>query len=354
MKLSRYLLLRLGRTTLAAWAIISCIFLLSRLTSGDALIRSVLDESFTQPTITATERAETEALLRHRFGLDVPLFYFSFSAPIGAAAPTWQWHSTTNQYHRWLGSLLHGDLGYSYREGTTVTELLQAALQYTLPLTILAALLGIVLTFEFCMWLGHHPKWRSTVLSTLYALQSIPLFVIALVLLLLLANPDVLAWFPAYGLGAMDTLSPWSGGLGQYLYHLVLPLLSLILVSIPGLAIQLDASMQQEANALYVATARAKGATPRAVVRRHIVRNALVPVLPLFTELIPNLVAGSVVVEIIYALPGMGRLLAEAAATQDYPVLLGAVLLVSLARLFSQLFADLLYQWVDPRIRLSA
>jgi peptide/nickel transport system permease protein len=180
------------------------------------------------------------------------------------------------------------------------------------------------------------------------------LFVIALGLLLLLANPDALAWFPAYGLGATDAASPWAGGLGQYLYHLVLPMLSLILVSVPGLVIQLDASIQQELQALYVATARAKGARPRSIIRRHIMRNALLPVLPLLSDLIPNLVAGSVVVEMIYALPGMGRLLAEAASNQDFPVLLGAVLLVSLARLLSQLLADLLYQWADPRIRLPA
>ncbi|WP_167855108.1 ABC transporter permease [Hymenobacter wooponensis] len=328
--------------------------MLSRLASGDALIRSVLDEAFTQPTITATERAETEALLRHRFGVDVPLFYLSFSTPPGATAPAWQWHGMTNQYHRWLESLLHGNLGYSYREGAAVADLLKSALQYTLPLTFLAAILAVALTFEFCIWLGSHPAWRSPILSTLYVVQSIPLFVIALVLLLLFANPDVFTWFPAYGLGSIDSFSPWTGALGQYLYHLVLPLLSLILVSVPSLAIQLNASIQMEAHALYVATARAKGVAPRAVVRRHIVRNALLPVLPLLTELVPNVVAGSVVVEMIFALPGMGRLLAEAASAQDYPVLLGAVLLVSLARLFSQLLADLLYQWIDPRIRLSA
>ncbi|WP_167855449.1 ABC transporter permease [Hymenobacter fodinae] len=328
--------------------------MLSRLTSGDALIRSVLDEAFTQPTITATERAQTEALLRHRFGLDMPLFYVSFSTPAGATSPTWMWHGTTNQYHRWLNSLLHGNLGHSYREDTAVTELLRRAMQYTLPLTMLAALLGVALTFELCIWLEYHPAWRSAMLSILYAVQAMPLFVIALVLLLLLANPDVLAWFPAYGLGSLGAMSPWEGGLGQYLYHMVLPLISLILVSVPGLVIQLSASMQLELHAGYVATARAKGATPRAVVRHHIFRNALLPVLPLLAELLPNLVAGSVVVEMIFALPGMGRLLAEAASTQDYPVLLGAVLLVSLARLFSQLLADVLYQWVDPRIRLSA
>ncbi|QJX45994.1 ABC transporter permease [Hymenobacter taeanensis] len=344
--------LRLGRTAVAAWAIVSCIFLLTRLTSGNAVIQSALDELSSQATISNAGLSATETALRHRYGLDVPLFYVSFST--SPPATGWQWHGTSNQYHIWLQGLLHGDLGTSYREGTAVTELLSAALRYTLPLTMLAAFLAIVFTLELSSWLGYHLKWRGVVLALMHALQSVPLFVVALGLLLLLANPDALAWFPAYGLANQETVSSWADGLGQYLYHLALPLCSLVAVSVPGLLVQLDAAIQQERQALYVATARAKGATPRAVVRRHIIRNALLVVLPLFTELLPSLVTGSVVVEMIYALPGMGRLLAEAASTQDYPVLLGAVLLVSFVRLLSQLLADLLYQWADPRIRLPA
>jgi peptide/nickel transport system permease protein len=340
------------KTALAAWAIISCIFLLSHLTSGDTFIQSALDELSTESAISSEGRRATEASLRHRYGLDIPLFYFSFSTAASSAG--WQWHGTDNQYHGWLRNVWHGDLGTSYREGAAVTELLGTALEYTLPLTLLGAIFTLAITLELSIWLGYHPRWREPVLTCMHALQSVPLFIIALGLLLLLANPDALAWFPAYGLAPSDAISPWAGGLGQYLYHLALPLLSLILVSVPGLLVQLDASVQQELHALYVATARAKGATPRAVVRHHIFRNALLPVLPLFTELIPSLVTGSVVVEMIYALPGMGRLIAEAASTQDYPVLLGAVLLVSVVRLISQLLADLLNQWADPRIRLPA
>ncbi|SNC75310.1 peptide/nickel transport system permease protein [Hymenobacter gelipurpurascens] len=353
MQWSRYLLLRLALVGLAAWAILSCIFLLSRLTSQDDVVRAAFDGSTFSPTISATEKAQAENRLRQRYGLDVPLFYFSISPAHGQIPPAWQWHGTPNQYHRWLTNLLRGDLGTSYREDAPVTGLLAAALQYTLPLTALAAFFSLLITLELSIWLGYHPRWRQPVLAFLHAIQSLPLFVIALGLLLLLANPDVLAWFPAYGLGNDEAASPWAHDLGQYLYHVALPLFSLVLVSIPGLIIQLDASIQQELPSLYVATARAKGAPPRVVIRKHIVRNALLPVLPLLTELLPNMVAGSVVVEMIYALPGMGRLLAEAASTQDFPVLLGAVLLVALVRLLSQLLTDLLYQWADPRIRLS-
>jgi peptide/nickel transport system permease protein len=353
MKRGRYVLLRLARVGLAAWAILSCIFLLSRLTAGDDVVRTAFDAgSYTAP-LTTREKLQAETLIRQRYGLDVPLFYFSLTTPAPASPPAWQWHGATNQYHRWLMGLFRGDLGTSYREDAPVSGLLAAALQHTLPLTALAAFLSVLITLELSIWLGYHPRWRQLVLAALHAVQSLPLFVVALGLLLLLANPDALAWFPAYGLGEDTGAGPWAQGPGQYLYHAALPTLSLILVSIPGLIIQLDASIRQEIPALYVATARAKGAAPRAVIRRHILRNAVLPVLPLFTELLPSMVAGSVVVEIIYALPGMGRLLAEAASAQDFPVLLGAVLLVALARLISQLFTDVLYQWADPRIRLS-
>ena len=328
----------------AAWLTLSALFLLSRATTQDA---------FSEPAFAATARplaptaqATLTRQLRHRYGLDQPLFYVSWQDGAG-----WRWHNSQNQYHAWLTRLGHGDLGRSYREDAPVRTLLGRALRYTLPLTLLATAGSLGLAVWLAIGLSYRPGWRRGVVALLHGVQSLPLFLVAVSLLLLLANPDVLAWFPAFGLGPDEADSAGWAGL-NVLYHLALPVLSLVIVSLPVLVIHLDGAIRRELHQPYVATARAKGLARRQVVRRHVLRNALLPTVALLTDLLPNLVAGSVVVEVLFALPGMGRLLAEAAAAQDYPVLLGAVGLVALVRLLAQWLTDLGYQLLDPRIRL--
>ena len=234
-----------------------------------------------------------------------------------------------------------------------MTRRLARALAFTLPLTGTAAALVTVLALGLGLHLAARPRWQLPVRTVLVALQSLPLFVVALALLLLLANPDVLDWFPADGLAAVSTefsASSWR----EILPRLVLPVAALVLAALPELALQLDAALAHELRQPYVLTARAKGLRASAVVRRHALRNALLPTLAQLAELLPAMVAGAVVVEVIFALPGMGRLLAEAAATRDYPVLVGGVLLVGTTRLVSLLLADLSYSWADPRIRWQA
>nr|WP_246558601.1 ABC transporter permease [Hymenobacter piscis] len=335
-----------ARALVAVWLTLSALFLLSRsVTDQAAFIQSTLTSN-TRLDAQTNQAALTRQLL-HRYGLDVPLFYVSWQTPTG-----WRWHGCRNQYHYWLGQLLAGDLGLSYRQGTPVRELLREALHYTLPLTLLATVGSVALALGLAVSLSYRPRFRRLMLLALHGVQSFPLFLVAVGLLLLLANPDALAWFPAFGLGLEQESGGWWQSTADLLYHLALPVLSLVIVSLPGLVVQLDGAIRQELALAYVATARSKGASRRRTLWRHVLRNALLPTLAQLTDLLPNLVAGSVVVEVLFALPGMGRLLAEAAATQDYPVLLGAVGLVAVVRLAAQWLTDVAYQLTDPRIRL--
>ena len=340
------LLRHTARALVAIWLTLSALFLLSRsVTDQAAFIQSSL-ASNARLDAQANQAILTQQLL-HRYGLDIPLFYASWQAETG-----WSWHGSHNQYHQWLLQLLRGNLGTSYRQASPVRELLSQALYYTLPLTLLASIASVGLAIGLATSLSYRPRTRRLVLLVLQGFQSFPLFLVAVGLLLLLANPDVLAWFPAFGLGLEQKSGTWWQSYGALLYHLTLPVLSLVIVSLPGLVTQLDGAIQQEMSQAYVATARAKGASRRRTMRGHVLRNALLPTIALLTDLLPNLVAGSVVVEVLFALPGMGRLLAEAAATQDYPVLLGAVGLVTVVRLAAQWLTDVAYQLTDPRIRL--
>jgi peptide/nickel transport system permease protein len=353
--MSRFLLYRLLRLLSASATIISLIFLLSRAVAPDQQLAGRLAEGdLSAHVVSARQRQQAEYALRERQGLTEPLFYFSpAQAPTARLGTRWRWNGHRNQYHHWLRQLLRADLGTSLRSAQPVTALLGAALRYTLPLTLSAAAATGGIAWLLAPSLGRYRRRRALLLAGAFALDALPLFVTALLLLLLLANPDALTWFPAYGLGQEDPTLPWPAQFSALAYHLALPAVALVLASLPMLVVQLDAALQQELRADYILTAQAKGLPPALVVRRHALRNAMLPVLALLTELLPSLVAGAVVVELVFSLPGMGRLLAEAAAARDYPVLLGSVLVVSFVRLLAQVLTDVLYRLADPRIRLS-
>lgn len=353
--MARFAFWHLAQTVLAVWALASTVFLLSY-RDPDVAVQLALPDAAVigggpSATPPAGQRAARQAI-QQRLGLNLPLFYLGRRPALGNGGGRWRWNGPTNQYHRWLIRLLHGSLGTSFRTGQPVTARLAEALAVTLPLTGTAALLAVMAALGLAARLATGPWWQRPVRAALVTLHAIPLFVVALTLLLALANPEVLAWFPAYGLDQYADRAPGTGSpLLSYLWHLVLPVATLVLVALPELTLQLEAALAQELRTDYATTARAKGLSERAVVWRHALRNALLPSLSQLADLLPALVAGAVVVEVVFALPGMGRLLAEAAAARDYPVLVGGVLLTGAARLLALLLADLLYLRADPRIR---
>lgn len=348
----RWLLARLGRAAGAAWLIASLVFIGSRLLPGGPEQLALADASdLSRPLAgtrtTATQQA-TQVAVRSRLGLALPIFY------VTQKAGQWHWHGPANQYHCWATAALRGDLGRSYRDGQPVTTLLAQALRYTLPLAAGAAGLAVGLALVLGLYLARTPSsWgQRLALSLLSGLQISPLFLLALALLLLFANPDFLNLLPAAG------QAPDGGSTGQlvayWLGRSALPLLSLVLAVLPELTLPLAARLRQEAATGYATTARAKGLPAAQVLRRHALPNALIPLLTTLTDLLPALVAGTVVVEVLFALPGSGRLLAEAATAHDYPLVVAGVLLTAVARLLGLLLADVLYFLADPRLRPAA
>ncbi|RZL14268.1 MAG: ABC transporter permease, partial [Hymenobacter sp.] len=300
---------------------------------------------------TAARRAQTQQALRQRLGLAEPVFYVS---RVAGPPITWRWNGLHNQYHRWATQVLRGNLGQSYRDGQPVTALLRHAVAYSLPLAATAAGLAVALALGLGLYLARTPHgWLPTLVRTaLAAMQVTPLFLLALVLLLLFANPDFLNLLPASELE--EEVVSGLPALGNWLARAALPLLSLVLAVLPSLSLPLAAALRDEAALDYAITARAKGLTVRAMLWRHALPNALLPLLTTLTELLPTLVAGTVVVEVLFAVPGSGRLLAEAAAAHDYPIVVAGVLLTAAVRLLSLVLADVLYFLADPRLRPTA
>jgi peptide/nickel transport system permease protein len=343
------LLVRLGQAIVAAWAIASLVFILSRLALSSPEEQLFAESGdLSTPLIgiaSQTRQVAEQKNFRHRLGLDKPLFYVTHTTTQPTA---WQWNGTRNQYHTWLIGLAHGQLGTSYRDGQPITALLSVALAYTIPSAALALALvlagGGILALALA---GGTGGWRTTIRVLLVGLQALPMFVVALGLLFFLANPDFIDVLPDYSLSSTDNDTSWQIAPSQ----LILPVLALVLASLPEITLTLEAALRHEAQHDYATTARAKGLSTGRLLRRHLLPNAILPILTAFADLLPTLLAGTVVVETLFAVPGVGRLLAEAAAAHDYPIIVGGVLLIAVARLVALLLTDVLVLLADPRIR---
>ncbi len=291
------------------------------------------------------------------FGLQQLQAITQQAQPVRILIPAITWHGVNNQYHSWLKTFIQGDLGVSCLDQEPVNKIIAEAFANTFIITGLSLGLIFFLALELSIWLSKSAQFkrRRVVLALLYALDSVPLFITALALLTLFASSTYLNIFPVYGSGLDAAV-----GVPNYLawiYRLpyfALPVISLTLANLPYVTGQAYQAVQQLQLRDFVLTAKAKGLSERVVLRRHVWRNAWLPIITLFTGFLPALVTGTVVIEIIYAIPGMGNLLNQAVLARNYPVLMGIVLYLGLIKMASHILADVLYYLADPRIRVPA
>ncbi|MGQ9604651.1 MAG: ABC transporter permease, partial [Thermogutta sp.] len=189
----------------------------------------------------------------------------------------------------------------------------------------------------------------------LFLLYSIPPFVAGMLLLLFFCYGDYLKWFPMLGLHSPDAdRYGWWRYLADYLWHAFLPVVCLSLFSLAGLAMYSRTAMLDVISQDYIRTARAKGLAESKVVLKHALRNALIPILTLFSSFLPALLGGSVLVEYIFGIHGMGRLSWESIEQKDYPTLMALIYIDAIAVLVSILLTDIVYTVVDPRISFAS
>lgn len=273
------------------------------------------------------------------------------------AAETWAEVRPWRRYTRWLGRLVRLDLGRSWSEDQRpVTALLAEALPRTLALNGLALLLIYLVAIPAGVVAALKPRGVFDSLSSvaLFALYSVPHFWAASLLLLFLASERYWPLLPYQGLTSTRPMDLSSLQLlGDLGLHLVLPVLVLSLGGIAQLSRYMRTSMLEVVRADFVRTARAKGLPERQVVFRHALRNALITPITLLGQVLPALVGGSVVVETIFGIHGMGELGLRAALSQDYPVVMAITLLSAVLTMAGVLLSDLLYRVADPRVELG-
>ncbi len=249
------------------------------------------------------------------------------------------------QFGIWFGHLLSGDLGQSFYYKTAVTTLIGQRLEPTLSL----ALVTITLAVLVAVPLGVLAAWRfGSVLDRVLmgfsvAGFSIPVFVLAYMLIWALSLK--LGWLPVQGYRRI------ADGVGPWLYHLTLPALTLSVIYIALIARVTRASVLETLGEDYIRTARAKGLPENAVLMRHALANAAVPIITVIGIGIALLIGGVVVTESVYAIPGLGRLTVDAVLARDFPTIQGVILLFSFVYVLVNLLVDLSYVFFDPRIR---
>ncbi|MFD5866750.1 ABC transporter permease [Agromyces sp. NPDC127015] len=267
--------------------------------------------------------------------------------PEQIAAVTEQYHLNDPflvRYVAWLGDILHGDLGYSIVYRQDVSTLISGRVPTTLVLVSMAAVIIAVVGILAGTYAALRRGWSDQLTSTLAAVGlSTPSFVVGVALISIFAV--TLGWFPTFGSG--------TGGIDT-LYHLTLPAIALSVASAAYLARITRAAVLEESGREHVQTATVRGLAPRYIVRHHVLRNSLVPIVTVLGLTIATLIAGAVVVENVFALDGLGSLLVRAILQRDFAVVQAVILVLVVAFVVVNAVVDFLYTFIDPRIALGS
>lgn len=314
---------RLGQYAVVLWVAVTLNFALPRLAPGDPALVMFTGEGDPSPE----DLAELGAL----YGLDDPVLV---------------------QYGRFWTDLLHGDLGLSTVHNRPVADVLMERLPWSLALVGLGLIGAIIVGSLLGAWsawrreAGRPGKDKGTLVGVL-AVDSMPGFWVAMLLITVFSAQ--LGWLPSYASAELpDETFAWLVESGR---RLIMPLLTMIITSIGTYYLLARASMTTVLGEPFIRLARAKGLPERRVATGHALRTALLPIATNASMAAGALVSGAVVVETVFSYPGLGKVIADAVAARDYPMLQGAFLLATIGVLLANILADLFYPLLDPRVR---
>ncbi|MBW8015278.1 MAG: ABC transporter permease [Planctomycetes bacterium] len=261
------------------------------------------------------------------------------------------------QYCIWLGNVARLDFGYSIKHHRPVSELIAEKL----PITIVLNLLAFVIIYAVSLPLGvlsavNHKRFFDRASSVvLFMLWALPSMWVGQMMIGYLCGPTFLNWFPPAGLSSNNAAAmPFFPWLADRAWHLVLPVICLSYAGFAYLSKQVRAGMLDNLRMDYVRTARAKGLPNRVVVLRHAFRNSVIPVITIMATILPAMFGGSVIIESIFSIPGMGRLAFEAITTRDYDIVMAVATIAGALNLVGLLFGDIAYAFADPRISFES
>jgi peptide/nickel transport system permease protein len=315
--LTQYILRRLIHSVFVIWGAATLVFFLLRMIPGDPVVQ-MLGPEYTP------EAAEA---LRRKLGLDQPVLA---------------------QYFTWFGNILRGDLGGSIASGETVADAIRTGLPKTLSLSLVAFVLAVLIAVPagIIAALKRNTPIDYGVSILSFIGVSMPSFWFGIILILIFAVK--LRWLPAVGYSPIA-----EDGFIEWLRRLILPGLAVGAAYAAILMRFVRAGLLETLGSEYIRTARAKGLKPRQVIISHALRASLVPVVTVAGIQLALLLSGAVVVETVFSIRGIGRILVGAIFDRDYPIVQGVILLIAVIFVLSNLVVDILYTFLDPRIRYA-
>lgn len=274
----------------------------------------------------------------------------------GRFRPSFLWHGLDNQYHHWFTGFFRGDFGISYYYKQPVAQKIGEAFRWTIWLNGCAIILAYLIAMPIGVLAGARAGGRFDRVSStaLFMLYSLPSFWIATLLLIFFTNGIYgMDWFPATGVGRVSAAMSFGERFWIRVHHFILPVFCLTYGALAFISRQMRGGMIEALRQDYIRTARAKGLTEKKVVWKHAFRNALFPIITLLAGLLPAVLAGSIAIEVIFSIPGMGRLTIDSILQKDWPVVYAILMLAAMLTMIGILLADLLYAWADPRVRFK-
>lgn len=311
-------------------------FLVCRLAPGDPIEMKLGQNAEAQKSDSKNQMTQqAKEYYKRKFGLDKPL-------PV--------------QYFIWMGNMMKGDFGDSFKDNRPVID----KIIERLPVTIAIAFCSFMLIYLIAIPIGIYSASKQysfmdrTTTVILFILYSLPSFWVATLAIIYLCNVQYLKIFPTAGIRSEEFASFTFWGKAHDLFmHLFLPVTVSSLAGFAFISRQMRSSMLEVIRQDYIRTAKAKGLSERKVVLKHALRNSLIPIITLAGGLLPAMIGGSVIIETIFSIPGIGQLAFQAILDRDYPMIMAELVLVSILTVTGILLVDILYSFVDPRIAFS-
>ena len=329
----KYIIKRVLYSALILLIVSMLLYLLIRLLPMDYVEQKFLSQSL-QGTISAEELYRIRAL----YGLEDSSF-------LGICRGYWNW----------LTSVFHGDLGTSFLYNEPVTDVIAEHMWISFGIALAAFVLQYVISIPLGIKAATRQYGAVDYTTTVLAMIGIsfPSFFIAILLIKVFAVD--LGWFPVNGL--VDVTVDWSnnpwGRFGNMLWHIVLPMIAITIVSIGGLMRHTRTNTLEVLNQDYIRTARAKGLSEHTVIYKHVFRNTMVPIVTMMAGVIPSLFGGMMILEQVFALPGIGQIAYRALSQGDIPFIMGYNMFIAVLTVIGTLLSDITYMLVDPRIKIT-
>jgi peptide/nickel transport system permease protein len=311
-------------------------FLISHLAPGDPTELKVgVSQESMKTDAKSNLNQEAKDYYKRKWGLDKPIY---------------------TQYWIWVSNMVQGDFGTSFVDNRPVIQKILERIPVTLSIAIIVIFLEYIIAIPIGIYSAakQYSFWDRTSTVVLFVLYSLPSFWIATMAIIFLANVEYLKIFPTSGLTTLGSES-WSffARAWDRIIHLILPVMCYAYPSFAFLSRQMRGSMLEVIRQDYIRTARAKGLQEKKVVLKHALRNSLIPIITLFGGIFPALVGGSVIIETIFSIPGVGQLAYQAIIARDYPLVMAELVISALLTVVGLLIVDILYAFVDPRIAFT-